>query len=152
MLQPRRESGKGLPSHLASSFALRPYRSSARRTGSPHWAPSQSPLSPGPPAHRYVVDLSAAIAAGALKQEGRPAETAALSAMTHPRQPTLSLLTLNVNSLQERDRRDVILSQETNHRSSEKGAAWVMEGPKWAPLRLERASDFCAYPKVSPAA
>ncbi|CAL8469286.1 g8833 [Coccomyxa elongata] len=104
-------------------------------------APSRPPLSPGQQARQQVVDPSAATAVGAQEQEreGGPAGTAALSAITRPRQPTLRLLSLNVNGLQdkvkrrwlfnllERDNWDVILLQETHHRSPEEGGAWAQE-------------------------
>ena len=70
--------------------------------------------------------------------------------MTRLRQPTLRL---NVNGLQdkvkrrwlfnllERNKWDVILLQETHHRSPEEGAAWAQKGPNG--LRCNRSGPAC---------
>ncbi|CAL8465446.1 g4982 [Coccomyxa elongata] len=126
-----------------------------QRTAAPARIRQRPAIAPG-------FEPRAATAAGAQEQEqdGGFARKAALSAMTRPRQPTLRLLSLNVNGLQdkdkkrwlfnllERDKWDVILLQETHHRSPEKGAAWAGGGAKRAPLQLERARFLELLPSL----
>ena len=61
--------------------------------------------------------------------------------MSRQRQPSLRLLSLNVNGLRsadkrrtlfslfQRDRWDVVLLQETHHADASEGEAWTQEGP-----------------------
>ncbi|CAL8467227.1 g6763 [Coccomyxa elongata] len=95
------------------------------------------------------------------EQDGGLARKAALSAMTCPRQPTLRLLSLNVNGLQDKDKRrwlfnllerdkwDVILLQETHHRSPEEGAAWAQEGPNGLRCNWSGPAFWCHYTSQS---
>ena len=47
--------------------------------------------------------------------KGGPARKAAFSAMTRPRQPTLRLLSLNVNGLQDKDKRRPLGARQMEH-------------------------------------
>ena len=81
--------------------------------------------------------------------------------MTRPRQPTLRLLSLNVNGLQDKDKRrwlfnllerdkwDIILLQETHHRSPEEGAAWAQEGPNGLRCNWSGPAFWCHYTSQS---
>ena len=78
-----------------------------------------------------------------------------------PRQPTLRLLSLNVNGLQDKDKRrwlfnllerdkwDIILLQETHHRSPEEGAAWAQEGPNGLRCNWSGPAFWCHYTSQS---
>ncbi|CAL8468448.1 g7988 [Coccomyxa elongata] len=102
-----------------------------------------------------------AVRRSAREQDGGLARKAALSAMTRPRQPTLRLLSLNVNGLQDKDKRrwlfnllerdkwDVILTQETHHRSPEEGAAWAQEGPNGLRCNWSGPAFWCHYTSQS---